>query len=246
VRLTLKGLGEGGAERLVATVTDTGPGIAPEKLPSLFDKFTQVDNSTTRRFGGTGLGLAICRELAGLMGGRVTVDSRVGQGSRFDVELPFPRISDVAPAYAVPAAAPERDAGDRPVRILAAEDNATNQRVLRAVLETFGVDLTLVENGRLAVEAWSRGDYDLVLMDIQMPEMDGVEAARAIRAGERASGRPRTPILALSANAMTHQVAEYLAAGMDAHVAKPIEIPKLQAALEAALAGASLAQSEAA
>jgi CheY-like chemotaxis protein len=123
------------------------------------------------------------------------------------------------------------------VRILAAEDNATNQRVLRAVLDTFGVDLTIVENGREAVEAWTTGGYDVVLMDIQMPEMDGVEACRAIRTAERARNLPRTPILALSANAMTHQVSEYIAAGMDAHLAKPIEIPKLQAALEAALAG---------
>jgi CheY-like chemotaxis protein len=144
----------------------------------------------------------------------------------------------VAPGRAEAPPPPERQADERPVRVLAAEDNPTNQRVLRAVLDTFGVDLTLVENGREAVEAWAGGGFDIVLMDIQMPEMDGVAATRAIRAGERADSRPRTPIIALSANAMTHQVSEYLAAGMDAHLAKPIEIPKLQAALEAALASA--------
>jgi signal transduction histidine kinase/ActR/RegA family two-component response regulator len=237
VRLTVEGCGYDGAERLLLTVSDTGPGIAPEKLPTLFDKFTQADNSATRRFGGTGLGLAICRELASLMGGRVTVNSQVGRGSTFQVELPYARVADAAPIPSEAPAPPVAEAGERPLRILAAEDNLTNQRVLRAVLETFGVHLTLVSDGRQAVEAWSRGDYDVVLMDIQMPEMDGVEATRAIRAAERAGGRARTPVLALSANAMTHQVSEYLAAGMDAHIAKPIEIPKLQAAIEAALAG---------
>jgi CheY-like chemotaxis protein len=155
------------------------------------------------------------------------------------VDLPFLRTAEavawVEPS--VPTTPPSPVENDRPVRILAAEDNLTNQRVLRAVLDTFGVDLTVVENGREAVEAWRAGAFDLVLMDIQMPEMDGVAATRAIRAAERGEGRARTPILALSANAMTHQVAEYLKAGMDAHIAKPIEIPKLQAALEAALSG---------
>ncbi len=243
VRLVVSGLGEAGAERLSVTVADTGMGIALEKLPSLFDKFTQVDNSATRRFGGTGLGLAICRELATLMGGKIGVQSEVGVGSVFRLELPFERTADVAPlAAASPGGAHDDEVVDgegeeRAIRILAAEDNATNQRVLRAVLDTFGVDLTIVDDGRQAVEAWRTGDYDVVLMDIQMPEMDGVEASKAIRAAERETGRARTPIVALSANAMTHQVAEYLGAGMDAHVAKPIEIPKLQAALEAALSG---------
>ena len=238
IRLVLSGEGADGAERLSLTVADTGMGIPPEKLPTLFDKFTQVDNSATRRFGGTGLGLAISRELATLMGGRISVDSRVGEGSSFRVELPFARTADASPAAAPQAAPAERDGEDRPVRVLAAEDNPTNQRVLRAVLDTFGVDLTIVGDGRQAVEAWSAGSFDVILMDIQMPEMDGVAAVKAIRAAERASGRPRTPVLALSANAMTHQVAEYLAAGMDAHIAKPIEIPRLQAALETALSGA--------
>jgi CheY-like chemotaxis protein len=171
------------------------------------------------------------------MGGRIGVESRLDHGSVFRVDLPFPRVADVAPQPVdVPAATTRRDE-DRPIRILAAEDNPTNQRVLRAVLDTFGVDLTVVENGLEAVQAWRSGHFDVILMDIQMPEMDGAAATRAIRSAERAEGRPRTPILALSANAMTHQVSEYLAAGMDAHLAKPIEIPKLQAALEAALTG---------
>jgi CheY-like chemotaxis protein len=191
------------------------------------------------------------------MGGRITVRSVAGRGSVFRVELPFRRtgyaasptpmstlqVSDASQVSEIEDVAGVEEPG---VRILAAEDNATNQRVLSAVLDTFGVDLTLVENGRLAVEAWTVGDFDLVLMDIQMPDMDGVAATRAIRAAEAASGRPRTPIVALSANAMTHQVSEYLAAGMDAHVAKPIEIARLQAVLEEQLDRAAEARAAAA
>ena len=129
-------------------------------------------------------------------------------------------------------AAPET--AERALRVLAAEDIPTNQLVLRTIMQTFGVELDMVDNGREAVDAWKRGDFDLILMDIQMPEMDGLTATKLIRAAEAASGRPRTPIIAVSANAMHHQVAEYLAAGMDAHVAKPIELTKLHAAIEAA------------
>ena len=119
--------------------------------------------------------------------------------------------------------------------MLAAEDNATNRLVLATVMSVFGADLTLVEDGARALAAWREERFDVILMDIQMPIMDGVAAARAIRAAEAASGRVRTPIVALSANAMTHQVSDYLAAGMDAHVPKPIELGRLQAALKAAV-----------
>jgi two-component system, sensor histidine kinase len=257
IRIRCDGLGEGGADGLCLSVDDTGIGIAADKLPLLFEKFTQVDNSNTRRFGGTGLGLAISRELATLMGGKITVRSAEGRGSSFQVELPCVRV---AGGSASPDRAPQAEAlsaveawadleveaaDERAVRILAAEDNPTNQRVLKAVLDTFGVEVTLVENGQLAVSAWESGDFDLILMDIQMPEMDGVAATRAIRRAEAAQGRPRTPIVALSANAMTHQVSEYLAAGMDAHVAKPIEIPRLQAVLEDAVSRSAEARAAA-
>jgi CheY-like chemotaxis protein len=117
------------------------------------------------------------------------------------------------------------------VRVLAAEDNPTNQLVLRTIMQTFGVDLTLVGDGLQAVDAWRSSEFDLILMDIQMPVMDGVAATRLIREAETQTPRRRIPIVALSANAMTHQVAEYLSAGMDLHVAKPIELSKLHAAL---------------
>ncbi|MFN3583649.1 ATP-binding protein [Phenylobacterium sp.] len=222
-----------GALRIV--VSDTGVGIAPEKLPTLFEKFTQADNSATRRFGGTGLGLAICRELTQMMGGSIDVESREGHGSTFTVELPLRRGE---PTTGTASGAPQApDDGD--LRLLAAEDNPTNQQVLSAVLGSLGIDVDIVPDGKEAVEAWSRGGYDLILMDIQMPVMDGIAAAREIRRAEMAQGRRRTPIVALTANALTHQVEEYLAAGMDAHVAKPIEIAKLYDAISGALTAAA-------
>jgi signal transduction histidine kinase/ActR/RegA family two-component response regulator len=222
-----------GALRLV--VRDTGVGIAPEKLPSLFEKFTQADNSATRRFGGTGLGLAICRELTQMMGGQITVESREGVGSTFTVELPLERVDHVGPAEAAPAGVDH----DENLRLLAAEDNPTNQQVLAAVMDSLGIDVDIVADGKQAVEAWAAGHYDLILMDIQMPVMDGIAAAQAIRDAEKREGRTRIPIVALTANALTHQVAEYMAAGMDGHVPKPIEIAKLYEAISAALNAAA-------
>jgi len=242
VRLTLMSEREDGQDMLHMVVSDTGIGIPAEKVPLLFQKFTQVDSSTTRRFGGTGLGLAICRELAGLMGGRIWVESQEGEGSAFHLVAPLPAAEAMSipisrPTPAAPAGAP----GARALRVLAAEDNATNQLVLRTIMQTFGVDLTMVADGRQAVDAWAAGDFDLILMDIQMPVMDGVAATRTIREVEaqtlgKDGARRRIPIIALSANAMTHQVKEYLGVGMDLHVAKPIELSKLHAALRAVTA----------
>jgi len=222
-----------GALRLV--VADTGAGIPADKLDLLFAKFSQVDVSTTRRHGGTGLGLAISQELAELMGGRIEAESVVGEGSRFTVTLPLKRLepgaSRLAPGAAPTLAAPER--GD--LRVLAAEDNPINQLVLKTLLAQIGIEPTVVENGQEAVAAWASGDWDAVLMDVRMPVMDGIEAAREIRRLEAAGHRARTPIIALTANAMAHQIAEYAAAGMDGHVAKPIDAAALFAALERAL-----------
>ncbi len=228
-------LSPSGALRL--TVADTGIGIASDKLPTLFDKFVQADNSTTRQFGGTGLGLAICRELAQLMGGQIIARSAPGEGSTFTVDLPLARGVEVLPD--VLAAGEAEENGGRPLRILAAEDNLTNQKVLRAVLDPLDIHLTINADGAAAVEAWRTGGFDLILMDIQMPVMDGVEATQAIRAEERQRRAPRIPILALTANAMTYQVEQYLAVGMDGHVSKPIELQRLYVAIENALAGHS-------
>jgi signal transduction histidine kinase/AmiR/NasT family two-component response regulator len=231
VVISVAGAGARGGEGLVIAVRDTGPGVAPDKMDLLFKSFSQVDASTTRQFGGTGLGLAICRELAELMGGRAWAESPPGGGAVFYAQLALPRSAAAAAAPSAQA----REAQnllDRPLRVLAAEDNPTNRTVLAAVLDAFGVELTLCGNGREAVEAWEAGGFDVILMDIQMPEMDGMEATRRIRAAEAARGLPRTPIIALTANAFLHQVDAYAAAGIDDHLAKPIVIPLLQAALE--------------
>jgi len=216
------------AEGLAFSVTDTGIGIDAEQASRLFQKFSQADASTTRRHGGSGLGLAISHELVRLMRGGLRVSSVFGQGSEFAFTLPLENRS-------TPPAETPHDAEaalGRALRILVAEDNLTNQLVLRALLEPLDVALDVVANGAEAVAAFQEGAYDLVLMDIQMPVMGGVEAALAIRRIEAETGRPHTPIIALSANVMTHHLAEYRAAGMDTHVAKPIEIEKLYAVLQ--------------
>ncbi len=238
VRVAIDGEGEDGAEGLKISVTDTGIGIPQNKLPLLFQKFMQVDGSTTRQYGGTGLGLAICRELGQLMGGNVWAESVQGVGSTFFASLPLPRTGS-ATDRRPQAPSPNAQQGQlNQLRVLAAEDNQTNQLVLKTIMSTFGLDVDVVEDGAMAVEAWRTGAYDLILMDIQMPNLDGIAATRQIRAEEEATGRTRTPIVALSANAMTHQVKEYLDGGMDMHVAKPIQLQRLQDALEWVLNGA--------
>uniref|UniRef100_B0T0U3 Sensory/regulatory protein RpfC n=1 Tax=Caulobacter sp. (strain K31) TaxID=366602 RepID=B0T0U3_CAUSK len=215
-------------------VVDTGIGIAAESLPRLFDKFVQADSSTTRRFGGSGLGLSICNELAALMGGGVHVQSREGQGSTFTVVVAMPRGE--ATVHVPVEAVPPPIESERRLRVLAADDNPTNQKVIAAVLAPLGAEVELVADGAACVEAWKRGGFDIVLMDIHMPVMDGVEAARTIRSLEVSEGRKRIPIVAVTANALVHQVEGYMAAGMDGHVAKPIEVTKLYDAIETAVA----------
>jgi signal transduction histidine kinase/ActR/RegA family two-component response regulator len=218
------------------TVADTGIGIEPQALARLFNKFVQADDTTTRRFGGTGLGLAICRELAVMMDGTIRAESEPGKGSIFIVNLPLPRVDApaAAPVRAEVAEPEEIDAAS--LKVLAAEDNEVNQLVLKTLLGQIGVTPTIVGDGRQALEAWRAERWDLILMDIQMPEMDGLAATAAIRAEERAAGRPRTPIVALTADALAHQTASYGARGMDGCVAKPIEAARLFEALSLALA----------
>jgi signal transduction histidine kinase/ActR/RegA family two-component response regulator len=215
-------------------VSDTGVGITPNQLARLFAKFEQADSSTTRRFGGTGLGLAICRELAERMGGAIRAESRVGKGAAFTVDLPLVRVGDEqSPAgVAEPAATAATDVS---LRLLVAEDNDINGLVIKTLLEQAGMSPRLVHDGGAAIAAWEAEPFDLILMDVQMPVMDGPEATRAIRRREAETGRARTPIIALTANTMTHQVDEYRAAGMDGHVAKPLELARLFAAIHVAL-----------
>jgi PAS domain S-box-containing protein len=210
-------------------VTDTGIGIPADKQLVIFEPFHQADGSTTRRFGGTGLGLAIASNLAGLMGGRIWVDSIPEAGSTFHVTVP------VGIAVPVPAAAgaSSRDvtAPGRVVRVLIAEDNIINQRVAARLLTKRGHLVTVVGNGREALEALQHGTFDLVLMDVQMPDMDGFEATAAIREQERTSGR-HVRIVAMTAHAMKGDKERCLSSGMDGYLSKPIDQGSLYAVVE--------------
>jgi PAS domain S-box-containing protein len=217
----------GGACMLGLEVRDTGVGFDAAYARRLFERFTQADGGITRRFGGTGLGLSITRALAEIMGGTVEAQSEPGCGSRFRVALPMPRACSLRDydADQAQSATAEEDAlaGERlaGLRILLAEDHPVNQRVVQLTLDPFGVELVMVGNGAAAVEAAGREAFDLVLMDMQMPVMDGLAATRAIREQERRAGRGRTPLVMLSANAMRQHLAEAEAAGADRHLAKP-------------------------
>jgi CheY-like chemotaxis protein len=218
---------------ITMTITDTGPGIPKERQAQVFDRFAQADASTTRRFGGTGLGLAICRELAVLMGGDIALRSIVDRGSAFTVRLPLQRAEQPQPAR--PSLAALSEGPSKGLRILAAEDNATNQLVLKTLLGQLGLELDFVENGAQAVEAWENARWDVILMDVQMPVMDGPTATAVIRAREQERGLAPVPIIALTANAMSHHAEEYRRAGMDALVPKPINLGELVEAIQHAV-----------
>ncbi|MCZ8097777.1 MAG: ATP-binding protein [Burkholderiales bacterium] len=219
-------LEDGGVE-LAFAVSDTGVGIATDVLPTLFRPFQQADSSMTRRFGGTGLGLAICRHLVEAMGGTIDVDSQSGFGStfRFSVRLEVAGAEPQAPRDATPSEAPKA----RGMRILFAEDNATNRLLVGTRLGRAAHRVDLVENGLQAVEAVRERDYDLVLMDMQMPELDGVGATRAIRA--LAGPRGRVPIVALTADALPEFRERCMSSGLDDYLTTPIDWPALERVL---------------
>jgi len=232
----------GSATRLICEVQDTGVGFETDFSATLFQRFSQADTTITRRFGGTGLGLSISKALVEMMGGEIAAESEAGRGSAFRVSIPLPRHRTLAEVDArrpddQPLPQPQSGiAGACDLRILLAEDHPTNQKVIQMILAPYGALITTVENGSEAVEAFRTGDYDLVLMDMQMPVMDGLTAIRAIRAYEDAAvARGRTPIATLSANAMAHHREEALAAGADVHIAKPVTADGLVSAISAML-----------
>jgi CheY-like chemotaxis protein len=243
-------------------IHDSGIGIPSSKVPGLFEPFSQVDASTTRKYGGTGLGLAISKRLVEMMGGSIDVESRMGDGSTFSFTAALQRCASVTAAIPPRAAffhsqraegastpvarvfgsekqqafwrgsfpADETIVPKNPLNVLLAEDNQVNRRVARAMLMTLGCNAHCVSDGREAVEAAATGSYDLILMDCQMPEMDGLEATRRIRASEGKDRRVK--IVALTANAMTGDRERCIEAGMDDYLTKPVRRADLAEMIE--------------
>jgi CheY-like chemotaxis protein len=201
-------------------VRDTGIGIPPEKQKLIFEAFSQADASTTRQFGGTGLGLTICARLVGMMGGRIWVESANERGSTFHFTVTMPPATLASGSKVEPAIASVPEPIHEPVRnILLVEDHPVNQMLARTLLERAGHRVTLAQNGQQAVELFGTARWDLILMDLQMPVMGGIEATQQIRAMERTG--TRVPIIAVTANAMEADRTATQLAGMDAHLAKP-------------------------
>lgn len=227
------------------SVTDTGIGIPADRRSRLFEKFTQIDSSHTRVYGGTGLGLSIAKAILEAMRGTISVESTEGVGSTFSFVVPLPTCAPPpasnkthegrlkADPVAVVSVDGEND--NSCVRVLVAEDNSTNRIVLQALLEGLGIEATFTENGQEALDVWKVTDFDLILMDMQMPIMDGTTAIREIRRIEAQTGRRRTPLVALTANALPHQIASQLAAGADGHAAKPVQLNALVEAMDQAI-----------
>ncbi|WP_436355863.1 ATP-binding protein [Brevundimonas sp. CEF1] len=224
-----------GRWRLRVAVTDTGIGIPAEKIEVLFQRFSQADASTTRLYGGTGLGLAISRRLIEIMGGEIGVDSQPGEGATFWFEAPLAQGGAVGRLASGDDDMPA-SGGMAGGRILMADDAPGNRELVSAILRGLGLEIDTVCDGAEAVQAMQTGAYDLVLMDVHMPVMDGLTATREIRRMQAGTGH-RTPILALTANVQADQVARCLDSGMDGHLAKPIQIPELAGALAHWLAG---------
>lgn len=240
---------DGKSMRLRIEVIDTGRGIPADALGKLFEKFTQADTSVARQYGGTGLGLAICRQLIELMDGQIGVTSEVGKGSCFWFEIPVATAGDAAPAVDEPrdrTSAVNSDPGTapppltgtptsptrlRPLSILVAEDNPINQQVVRAMLTKAGHTVRMAGNGVVAVEAMREETFDVVLMDMQMPLLDGVGAAQRIRA--LPAPKRDVPIIALTADAMSGAKEYYVKSGMDGYLSKPIRYQQLMDKLEA-------------
>ena len=229
--VTVHGAYDPAESRRSLPVTDTGVGVPEDKIGRLFQRFSQVDGSITRRYGGTGLGLSICRQLTTLLGGEITVTSEVGRGSTFAFWISAPESQSTG--QGAPADnSDDLDSGEgaERLRILVVDDLNTNRELVRALLEAIGQDVEEADSGAAAVSAAMRRPYDLILMDLQMPGMDGFAAARAIRALE--SENSLTPIVALSANVLPEHLKASSDAGMNDHIGKPISPAMLIGAVQ--------------
>jgi len=205
-------------------VEDTGAGIASSRLGAIFDSFTQEDSSITRKFGGTGLGLSIAKQLTEMMGGTIEVSSEIGEGTRFDVYIPFNRATPREAESLQEALSTTRERTEQPMKVLVAEDNTVNAMIAESFLKKFGHEVRVVETGIQAVEVAAEGWADLVLMDIHLPEMDGIDATRMIRSS--ATGE-NLPIVGLTAEAFAERHAQFLEAGMNDVLTKPFTEPQL-------------------
>ncbi len=209
---------------LTFSVRDSGIGISPDKLDAIFDKFTQADSSTTRKYGGTGLGLPISRRLVQLMGGDLGVESEPGKGTRFFFTIPLPVYTGQKNKKAADKKVEIQDSETAtPLNILLVDDSEDNRLLVRSFLKKYPYTIEAAENGLIAFELFRKGKYNLVLMDMQMPVMDGYTAMRQIRAWEKENGSERTPIVALTAYALEEEMRKSIEAGCDAHITKPIK-----------------------
>lgn len=218
----------------VFEVIDTGVGFDPATAERLFERFEQADGSATRRFGGVGLGLAICRELVGQMGGAITAAGSPGQGATFRVEVPLPRME-----AAVQPGRPATASTGKPLHVLCVEDHPVNRKVMEYMMRVAGVELTAVENGAEAVTAFKAQNFDAVLMDMQMPVMDGLTATREIRAYEASASREQTPVIMVTAFGFPEHVRASEAAGADRHVTKPVDPKALMSLIDELVARAA-------
>lgn len=238
ISITATNKADGSCDVMIS-VKDTGIGFDEQTKNRLFARFEQADASITKNFGGTGLGLSICRTLTDMMGGQFLVTSEAGIGSLFSVILPLPRVKLEAqnlPPQTSPSIAPTGILPHAASRsILLAEDHPVNQRVIAMILEPHGIALTIAQNGAEAVEMWKNAHFDLVLMDMQMPIMDGLSATKQIREIERSDGLRRTPIAMVSANAMKEHITQSFWAGCDFHIAKPVTPETLLKGIDATL-----------
>jgi signal transduction histidine kinase/AmiR/NasT family two-component response regulator len=217
---------------LAFEISDTGIGMTEDTLAHVFEPFVQADSSTTRRYGGTGLGMTIVRRIVEGMGGAVSIESRPGEGTRVRVVAPLPCVESCAATVAITATPSVGCIAG--LRVLAADDNDTNRMVLKAMLDALGVAATMVESGAQAVAAADDETYDVILLDITMPGMDGCATLAQIRASERAHRRCAVPAVAVTANALQEHTSAYLAAGFMGHLPKPLSLAALETQLRAA------------